>query len=388
MRVRLLPAMQLLLAIGLALACLLAAPARADDAPPRALVSQKVVVKKGDTLGSIATRTGVKVADLRRWNRGRIGKGDAIRAGATLIVKVPADKADPALVPGAKVPGKTEAKTDGKPDKKGATTSKVAVRPPNTWEDQVRVRRGDSLSRIAARIEVNVDDLMAWNRLNAKSKLHAGQMLAVYRTGTRPAPQSVGRPTNGTLDYALHLGEGPGYRLRFPKNAYGVEGVLKTLRSCAKRVKDTFPGTHDILIGDLSRPGGGPFSPHESHQSGRDVDVGYYLASNVQNDTMFRVKAGDIDYAKTWAHLKCHITTDRVVRVYMDRRIQVAMIEWLRKKKTVDDGQIQRLFAVEGGDEALIQHAKEHDTHFHVRFACDAGQTGCVEESGEEPFDF
>jgi len=385
MRVRFHAAMKLLLA--LCLACLCSATstvARADDSPPRALVSQKVVVKKGDTLGSIASRAGVKVADLRRWNRGRIGRGDAIRAGATLIFKVPADKADPSLVPGAKA----EAKPDGKPDGKKPAATKVVSRPPNSWEDQVRVRRGDSLSRIAARLDVNVDDLMGWNSLGLKSKLRAGQVLTVYRSGTRPPPQSVGRPTQGTLDYAQHLGEGPGYRLRFPKNAYGVEGVLKTLRSCAKRVKDSFPGTHDILIGDLSRPGGGPFSPHESHQSGRDVDVGYYLASNVQNDTMFRVKAGDIDYAKTWAHLKCHITTDRVVRVYMDRRIQVAMIEWLRKKKTVDDGQIQRLFAVEGGDEALIQHAKEHDTHFHVRFACDAGQTGCVEEQGDESFDF
>lgn len=361
-----------------ALCVLLAMPAaHADDA--RKLVSQEVVVRKGDTLGEIAARNGVKVADLRRWNRGRIGKGDAIRAGATLIVKVPADKADPALVPGAKVP-KTDGKTDPKPV--------VVKQPPNTWEDQVRVRKGDSLSKIAGRLDVSVDDLMAWNKLTPKSKLRQGQLLVVYRPGTRPAPQSVGRPTNGTLDYGVHLGDGPGYRLRFPKNAYGVEGTLKTLRTCAKRVRDTFPGTHDILIGDISRPGGGRFPPHESHQSGRDADIGYYLASNEQNATMHRVKPGDVDYAKTWALLKCHITTDRVSRVYMDRKIQIAMIEWLRKKKAIDDGQVQRIFEVEGGDEALVQHAKEHDTHFHVRFSCDAHQPECVEEDGEEPFDF
>ncbi len=357
--------------------------AHADDA--RKLVSQEVVVRKGDTLGEIAARNGVKVADLRRWNRGKIGKGDAIRAGAKLIVKVPADKADPALVPGAKTT-KTDGKTAPSDVKKGGTAP--APKPPNTWEDQVRVRRGDSLSKLAARLEVSVEDLMAWNGLTLKSKLRQGQTLVVYRPGQRPAPQSVGRPTNGTLAYGVHLGDGPGYRLRFPKNAYGVEGVLKTLRSCAKRVRDSFPGTHDILIGDLSRPGGGRFPPHQSHQSGRDADVGYYLASNVQNATMHRMKPGDVDYAKTWALLKCHITTDRVSRVYMDRKIQIAMIEWLRKKKAIDDGQVQRIFEVEGGDEALIRHAKEHDTHFHVRFSCDANQTECAEEDGEEPFDF
>lgn len=365
------------LAVAVGASMLASTAARADDTAP--LVSQEVVVKKGDTLRGIAQRNGVKVADMRRWNRGRIGKNDVIKAGAKLIVKVPADKADPSKVPGANKPdgGKRDAK---KPDAKTA-------KPPNTWEDQVRVKRGDSLSKIAARVDVPMADLMAWNGLSERSKLKAGQVLVIYRPGTKPQPQSVGRPTVGTLAYGNWLGEGHGYRLRFPKNAYGVDGVLKTLKSCARRIKDNYPGTPDILIGDISRPGGGAFPPHESHQSGRDVDVGYYLLSNAQNETLFRVKPGDIDYAKTWAHLRCYLTTDKVVRVYIDRRIQVAMIDWLRKKKAVDEGQIQRLFAVEGGDEALVQHAKEHDTHMHVRFACDSAQPECTEEEGEEPFD-
>lgn len=365
------------LAVAVGASVLASPPVRADDTAP--LVSQEIVVKKGDTLRGIAQRNGVKVADMRRWNRGRIGKNDVIKAGAKLIVKVPADKADPSKVPGANKPdgGKRDAK---KPDAKTA-------KPPNTWEDQVRVKRGDSLSKIAARVDVPMADLMAWNGLSERSKLKAGQVLVIYRPGTKPQPQSVGRPTVGSLAYGNWLGEGHGYRLRFPKNAYGVDGVLKTLKSCARRIKDNYPGTPDILIGDISRPGGGAFPPHESHQSGRDVDVGYYLLSNAQNETLFRVKPGDIDYAKTWAHLRCYLTTDKVVRVYIDRRIQVAMIDWLRKKKAVDEGQIQRLFAVEGGDEALVQHAKEHDTHMHVRFACDSAQPECAEEEGEEPFD-
>lgn len=360
-------------------AAVMAVPAaRADEAAP--LVSQEVVVRKGDTLRAIAVRNGVKIADVRRWNRGKIGKNDVIKAGATLIVKVPADKADPARVPGANKPGDAKKPDGHKPD------AKVA-RPANAWEDQVRVRRGDSLSKIAARVDVPMADLMAWNGLTERSKLKAGQVLVIYRPGPKPAPQSVGRPTVGSLAYGNWLGDGHGYRLRFPKNAYGVDGVLKTLKTCARRIKDNYAGTPDILIGDISRPGGGPFSPHESHQSGRDVDVGYYLVSNAQNETLFRVKPGDIDYAKTWAHLRCYLTSDKVVRVYIDRKIQVAMIEWMRKKKAVDEGQIQRLFAVEGGDEALVQHAKEHDTHMHVRFACDAAQPDCVEEAGDEPFD-
>lgn len=358
-----------------ALVLLLASSApgvRADDAAPRALVSQEIKVRRGDTLGAIAQRNGVKVTDLRRWNRGRIGKGDVIRAGDTLIVKVPADQANP-----DKVPARERAAAD----------KVVADKPPaGTWEDHVRVRRGETLSKIAAKNEVALDELMRWNGLSPRSKIKAGQTLKVLRPGPRPPARSPGRPTAGTLEHGVHLGHGPGYRLRFPKNAYGVESVNKTLRACARRVKDAFPGTHDILIGDLSRPGGGRFPPHESHQSGRDADVGYYLASNEQNRTMHRVKPHEVDLAKTWALVRCHITSDKVVRVYMDRKIQIAMIDWLRKKKAVDDGRIQRLFEVEGGDEALIRHAKDHDTHFHVRFACDTQDAACEEESSDAPF--
>lgn len=354
----------------------------ADGAPQVRLVTMKVIVRKGDTLGAIAARHDVKVADLRRWNKARIGKGDVIREGATLVVKVPADKVDPALTTDA-------AKKGGAPSapKKPAADGS-AKPPPGMWEDQVRVARGDSLSRIAARLEIPLEDLMAWNRLTERSRIKVGQRLVVFRPGPRPAPQSIGKATAGKLAYGMYLGDGPGYRLRFPKNAYGVEGMLKTLKVCARRVKDSFPGTHDILIGDLSRPGGGRFPPHESHQSGRDADVGYYLLSNNQNVTLHRVKSGEVDYAKTWALLRCHITSDVVTRVYMDRNIQLGMVEWLRKKRSVDEGQLQRLFEVEGGEEALVQHAKDHDTHFHVRFACDAGQAECVHDDGEEPFDF
>jgi LysM repeat protein len=344
-----------------------------------------VVVKKGDTLARIAKRHGLKVDELRKWNRGKVGKGDAIRAGDELVVQ-----------PGKVVKSPTGAGANpkpDKPDKKGKTdqTAKAAPRaplgpPPGTWEDHVMVRRGDSLGRIASRARVDLEALMQWNGIGPRAKIKAGDRLRIFRPGPRPAPMSIGLTTSGSMQYGQHLGTGPGYRLRFPRNAYGVDGVLKTLKVCAKRVKDTLPGSHDILVGDISRPGGGPFPPHASHQSGRDVDVGYYLATGEQNATMHRVRADEVDYARTWALLKCYLTTDKVVRVYIDRSIQVAMVKWMREKRAVDDRRIARLFQVESGDDALILHAPKHDTHLHVRFACDVGQDECMEDEKDSVF--
>lgn len=343
---------------------------------------ETVVVKRGDTLARIAKRHGLKVEDLRRWNRGRIGKDDGIKAGATLVIKPGrVVKAD------ARKTDKDAAanKTTKASDKAGAKAGPLAP-PPGTWEDHVMVRRGDSAARIANRANVDLEALLQWNGLTARSKIKAGSRLRVFRPGPRPAARSLGRPTAGALEYGVHLGTGPGYRLRFPKNAYGLEGVNKTLKLCAKRVKDQLPGSHDILVGDISRPGGGHFPPHSSHQSGRDVDVGYYLASEQQNATMHRVRADEVDYQRTWALLKCYLTTDKVVRVYIDRKIQVAMVAWLRQKRALDDRHFARLFEVEGGDEALIRHAPKHDTHLHVRFACDPGQDECAEEEKDSIF--
>lgn len=361
------------LLLGVALATAPLAAAAGDQEP-----QQTVVVKRGDTLARLAKRHGLKVEDLRRWNRGRVGKDDAIKAGATLVIK-------PGRV--VKADAKKGAdKATGADKAKAKKTSGPLAPPPGTWEDHVVVRRGDSAARIANRANVDLDAFLQWNGLNERSKIKAGDRMRIFRPGARPAARSLGRPTAGALEYGVHLGTGPGYRLRFPRNAYGLEGVNKTLKLCAKRVKDQLPGSHDILVGDISRPGGGHFPPHASHQSGRDVDVGYYLASQQQNATMHRVRADEVDYQRTWALLKCYLTTDKVVRVYIDRKIQVAMVAWLREKRAIDERHIPRLFDIEGGDEALVQHAPKHDTHLHVRFACDPGQDECAEEERDSVF--
>ncbi|MFO0750472.1 MAG: penicillin-insensitive murein endopeptidase [Myxococcota bacterium] len=248
------------------------------------------------------------------------------------------------------------------------------------------MQRGDSAGKIAAREGVALGDLLKWNKLSERSKLKPGQHLIVRRAGPRPKASSVGRPTAGTLQHGEKLEDGPGYRLRFPDHTFAVESVVKAIRTCAKKMKDQFPGTADVLVGELSRAGGGRFPPHQSHQSGRDADIGYYLVKNQQNATMHRVRPDEVDFNKTWALLRCFVTTHDVSRVYMDKAIQAAMAEWLRQKKAMPEDDLARLFGVLGGDGALVWHAAKHDTHFHVRFSCDKGQSDCVEEEEERPF--
>lgn len=335
-----------------ALMLLLPATVLAADGQER--VERRIEVRPGDNLGRLAARHGVSLDELRRWNADRIGPQDRIRAGDHLVVRVPA----------------------------------AAETPEEEWVGYYDIKRGDTLGTIARKLKVSVSDLQRWNGLNDRSMIRAGATLRYIQPGKRPTARSVGRPTGGRLEHGTHLGEGTGYRLRFPRNAYTTPSVARTLKRCTARMKKRFAGTADILIGDISRPTGGRFPPHVSHQSGRDVDIGYYIDGNVQNKTMYRLKAHEVDYEKTWELMLCLLAEDEVVRVFMDASMQRKMVDYLQRTKRLDDARIDRLFETFGeiDDKALIRHAPKHDTHIHVRFACEDAERDCAEDPGERPF--
>ena len=164
----------------------------------------------------------------------------------------------------------------------------------------------------------------------------------------------------------------------------------KILKRCIRQVPKRFPGTADILVGDISKPAGGHFPPHASHQSGRDVDIGYYLLGNQQNITLHRVGAYQVSYAKTWTMLRCFLKIGKVVRIYMDDKIQKSFVKYLLRRKLLPGPTIKRLFAVvaDKPKSALIRHSKGHDTHMHIRFGCAETNPRCVEEANTRPFVF
>lgn len=325
-----------------------------------AQTTTQYTVRGGDTLGKVAARYGVSIDDLRKWNPERVGKSDLIRIGDTLRIDLPA-----------------AAELPPEPAQEGPE-----------WEGFYDIKPGDTLGRVARKVGVNVADLRHWNRLKPGAVIRAGAMLKYRKRGVRPAARSLGRPTKGRLEGGEHLGKGHGYRLRFPKNAFAIPAINEVIRRCAARVTEKFPETADILVGDISRPTGGHFPPHQSHQSGRDADIGYYIAGNIQNATMHRVNGGGVDHAKNWSLLRCFLEEGQVVRVYMDAGIQRAMSRYLLENSLASKALIARLFEVRAaaGVRPLIKHAPLHDTHIHVRFACPAGDTGCKEESSDSLF--
>ena len=154
------------LAIALLVVMLVAVPASALAAPD----TGSYVVRRGDTLGNIAARTGVSMGALAQANG--IRNANLIYVGQVLVV-----------------PGRSGSATS-KSTSQAATGGSVYV-----------VRRGDTLGSIAARYGTSVSALMAANGIRNPNRIYVGQRL--YVRGRAPATKPgtstkpVTAPTGG-----------------------------------------------------------------------------------------------------------------------------------------------------------------------------------------------
>jgi len=108
-------------------------------------------VQMGDTLGSIAVKFGVTSDDLCRWNK--LPPDTILRPGDRVLV------------------GESESPS-------GVSGSGVAGKSGRVGFIKHRVRRGETLYRIAQLYDVTVHQVRAWNRL-AGNTVYAGQVLTI-----------------------------------------------------------------------------------------------------------------------------------------------------------------------------------------------------------------
>ena len=129
-----------------------------------------------------------------------------------------------------------------------------------------------------------------------------------------PYPHSValGRPDRGALQHPAKLTASRHFVVREGHN-YGTQELIDALKRAGKAVHDAHGTTPRLHIGDISLRDGGPFPPHWSHQSGCDVDLGYYLRKNHDPTIM----DSPLPASLTWhAHGRFSRASRRQYRVY------------------------------------------------------------------------
>lgn len=332
-----------------------AARSQAGETPDRSWIKHKVV--PGERLDDIADRYGVSRKEIIRWNK-PLQKKAWIYAGQSL---------------------------------------KIYARhvPPPREKITYEVQFGDTWQKIADAHNVRLADLRAWNPKVPRS-FRAGAKLTVYTNPTHAPPEeegdvtveplpiikvrsggwSVGRPNRGRLVNGVRLPESELYTVRDPDKAWGSSfTILKLQEVIATWRRDSgFEG--QLVIGAISRQGGGRFRPHRSHQSGRDVDIRLPRRAGADSKS---TNPADIDWRAAWALISTFIETNEVEYIFLD---------WNRQKRLYNAAK-----AAGASDELLnkaiqyprprktnngvVRHADGHVVHIHVRIKCAPASSRC-----------
>jgi penicillin-insensitive murein endopeptidase len=207
---------------------------------------------------------------------------------------------------------------------------------------------------------------------------------------------SVGSPTEGRLEGGIELVSGEGLRLKQPISArWGLPQLVSLLERGARRVRGRHPGSV-LLIGDLSRRGGGDLKSHRSHESGRDADVGFYFVDRrgrpVQTS---RFRAVDrqgralsdqsltFDVPRNWTLIQAWLTDPevRVQHIFVAADLRRKLLLYARDRGVSLPLLHRAALAMKQPRDGLL-----HDDHYHVRIACPPRQRSvCVAEPVERP---
>lgn len=211
---------------------------------------------------------------------------------------------------------------------------------------------------------------------------------ALVEISLRPPPglrsRSVRFPWDGRLLRAQKLM--PSQYVRYVSEYapsgrfYGTWELVQLVERAARRVAFRLPGAK-LSVGELSGQRGGDIGGHGSHESGRDVDLGFYMTAAdgrpyeagafADFDASGRGLAPNgglrFDDARNW-ELVAKLVSDsdaRVQYVFVARHLRQRLLSEAARRGAAAD-LVARASAV------LVEPAQgnPHRNHFHVRIYC------------------
>ncbi|MEE9385988.1 MAG: penicillin-insensitive murein endopeptidase [Nannocystaceae bacterium] len=313
-------------------------------------------VMPGERLNGIAERYGVTRKNMIKWNRLH-RKRPRLRAGQRL--KVRAERFGPPRI-----------------------------------HARYRVRRRDTWRTIAAAFGLTRAQLKRANRRGVMSPgtfLHvwADSAIPNYGNATATLPDldfevpeggvSIGRPYRGRLQNGIQLPDSDLYTRRIPAHTYGTTRTIQLIQHGIAVFRHDTGFEGEILIGGISRAGGGKFPPHRSHRTGRDVDINLPAFPGFAKGT--RARGGQVDWGATWALISAYLHTDQIKYVFLSYKLQKKLHAAAKLMGTPDDD-LKYLIQWPRGPRSrhgVIRHSRGHIGHFHVRFLCGPNDRRCVD---------
>jgi penicillin-insensitive murein DD-endopeptidase len=225
-------------------------------------------------------------------------------------------------------------------------------------------------------------------------------LLGCFGTPTPLAPGlsgSVGWPHHGVQTDAIELPDrGDGFCRYRARDGYywGQPGLVNGLRDAARRVQLAWPGGAALVVGDLSARFGGKIERHNSHRSGRDADLLWYVTdswgNSVQNPSFVHI-GGDgvgtipgrgevrLDVPREWQLIKALLSSEQLDVQWLYASHPVRSLILAHASAMEEDPELVRRAAA-----VMSQPAESlsHDDHLHLRIACSPENSAAGCEGG------
>ena len=178
---------------------------------------------------------------------------------------------------------------------------------------------------------------------------------------------SIGSPSGGILLNGTAVPTDPGWEIVNVLESLGTAETVSFIRTAVGKVREIYPDSPAIYIGDISDAQGGRLNRHISHQAGRDVDLGFYYKSG-RGWWHAPGTSANLDLPRNWAFVRALLHATDVEAILLDNRIQRLLYKHALSIGE-DKAWLDRVFRfVKGARDAKICHVSGHRTHYHVRF--------------------
>ncbi len=197
-----------------------------------------------------------------------------------------------------------------------------------------------------------------------------------------PHSVALGKPDRGALQSPAKLHASAHFTVREGHN-YGIQELIDALKQAGAAVHREHGDSPKLHIGDISLRDGGPFPPHWSHQSGCDVDLGYYLRKKHDHTTMGLATRRKLDVARTWTFLESLLLSGNIEYVFSDNTLIPMLYKEAKRRDLYTQHELDTWF---GTGRGIIRHLGGHRDHLHIRMRPSASKEAIskfVEQEGQ-----
>jgi murein endopeptidase len=259
--------------------------------------------------------------------------------------------------------------------------------PPPLEAREYVARAGDTVRSVARRHGIDVWPLARQLHKKKDAALDEGESLQLWvdptllnwldslppdalASGGLGGSFGVGAPDDGYLANGVAIPEDPAWQLRFPHQSYGDSYAVEAVVAALHDFRDESEYTGPLRLWSMSRRYGGPLVDHDSHQSGRDIDIKLPLRADLPGT--LAVKPEWVDYRATWELIDALARTGAVQEIFLDHAVQIR-VEAAAAELGATEARRRELISAPRprlSKAGLVRHFDGHADHLHVRFRC------------------